>query len=68
MNPAIILTIAIVLIVVIGSFANSYVKDNKKSNHLFRKDMKKLNARMDQLEADMAEQKELVADTIIEQS
>lgn len=63
-----IITIAVVLIVVVGSFAGSYVKDNKKSNHLFRKDMKKLKERMAALEEDMKEQKELVADTIIERS
>ena len=67
MVPAFI-TIVVVLIVVLGSFAQSYVKNNKESNRLFRKDIIKMIERMDQLEADMAEQKELVADTIIEQS
>lgn len=67
MSPG-FMVIAVVLIVVFSGLANSYVKDNKKSNHLFRKDMKNLNERMAALEEEMKEQKELVADTIIEQS
>lgn len=58
----------IVVVVVVGLLVNTYIKHSKEHNRLFRTDMTNLAKRMDRLEADMADLKELVSDTIIDQS
>jgi len=60
------LVIMSIALVVFGGIANQAVKTNKEHKRLFRKDMEDIKSRMDRLEADMTELKELVSDTIIE--
>jgi len=60
------LIFAIIGLIVVGGLGREYIKTSKEHDRLFRKDMNELKARMDQLETDMTEQKELIADTIIE--
>lgn len=60
------LVIAIIGLIVGGGLVREYIKTSKEHNRLFGKELTELKERMDQLETDMAEQKELVADTIID--
>lgn len=60
------LVVFIIAIVVGGSIVVEYMKTSKESNSLFRKDMNAMKEQMDQLTTEMAELKELVSDTIIE--
>lgn len=60
------LVLFLVAIVVCGGLGREYIKARKEHNRLFGKELTELKERMTQLETDMAEQKELVADTIIQ--
>lgn len=60
------LVIFVIALVVGGGLGQEYIKTNKESNLLFRKDMNDMKAQMERLETEMAELKELVSDTIIE--
>lgn len=64
----IFLVIFIIALVVGGGLGQEYIKTNKESNRLFRADMNAIKERMNQLETEMAELKELVSDTIIEKA
>ena len=62
----VLLVIFVIALVVGGGLGQEYIKTNKESNLLFREDMNAMKERMDQLTTEMAELKELVSDTIIE--
>lgn len=62
----VLLVIFVIALVVGGGLGREYLKTSKESNRLFRKDMNDMKNRMIQLETEMAELKELVSDTIIE--
>lgn len=68
MAAPIFLTVLLVAIVVGGAFARDYLRTSKEHNRLFRKDMNEMKLEMAQLKSDMSDLKELVHDTIIEQS
>jgi len=67
MAAPILFALMLVAIIVVGNIAREFVKNSKEHRNLFRKDLEDLTERMDQLESNMTELKELVADTIIAQ-
>ena len=64
----VLLVIFVIALAVGGGLGQEYIRTSKESNRLFRKDMNELKERMNRLETEMAELKELVSDTIIEKA